>query len=50
MERELLSPRRQFALSMAMDQKKSSFFPVFHRTEMILLLHRIFKIPALGGD
>lgn len=35
---------------MAMDEKKSSFFPVFHTTEIIFLLHRIFKTPALGGD
>lgn len=33
--RELLSPRRQFTLSMAMDQKKSSFFPIFQMTEII---------------
>lgn len=48
LRRELLSPGRQSALSMAMDQKKSSFFSCLHMTEMIFLLYRLFKTPALG--
>lgn len=50
LKRELLSFGRQFALSMAMDQKTSSFSTAFQRRERIFFLPRIYKTPVPGGD
>lgn len=48
--RELLSFRRQFTLSMAMDEMTSSSSAASYVRERIFLLPKIYKTPVLGAD